>query len=61
MTIDTSPGSPDGPPLEEPERTTAGEYVGRALGVSILAVALVFTVVAMVWAIAWMVTHFPGV
>lgn len=56
--IDTSPGSLDGPPVEE--KLTIGDLVGRAIGVGIVLVAIAFLATAMVWAIAWMITHFPG-
>lgn len=57
--IDTSPGSPDGPPVEP--KDTIWAKAGFVLGISIVLLAIAFSVVGMAWAIAWMVTHFPGV
>lgn len=53
--IDNRPGGLDGPP--RPSRASA---FGALVGAVTIAIALTFTLVAMVWGIAWMVTHFPG-
>jgi hypothetical protein len=55
--IDTSPGSPDGPPIEE--RTSAAEYVGRGIALAALFIIVAFMLTGMVWGTAWMLTHFP--
>lgn len=55
MTYDNSPGSPDGPP-----KVPLASRLGFAAGILITGVALTFALVGMVWAIAWMITNFPG-
>lgn len=58
MTYDNSPGSPDGPPVEE--RPTVAQRLGFATGIAIVSIALTFMVTGMVWATAWMITNFPS-
>lgn len=51
--IDMTPGGLDGPPKREGR---VAFFAGLLIGMT--SVALVF--VAMAWAIAWMITNFPG-
>lgn len=55
MTYDNRPGSPDGPPASD-EPNLAGKIIGSAC----VAIPVILVLVAMVWAIAWLITHFPG-
>ena len=55
MTYDNSPGSPDGPPKQSP-----ANVLGKITGFAVATIGLVFVVVAMVWATAWMITNFPA-
>ncbi len=57
------PGGPGGPPAEPAPKSRlrrAWDAVGFVLGVTIVGLAVVFTLTGMAWATAWMVTHFPG-
>lgn len=57
--IDFKPGGPDGPPaIERPGLWSRA--IGPAIGTIVAAVGIGLIVVAMLWAIAWMITNFPG-
>lgn len=58
MSVDTSPGSPDGPPLVRPP--SLAQRLGGIVGGAAILLSIVFVLVGMAWGIAWMVTHFPG-
>lgn len=55
MTYDPRPGTPDGPPKKYEPSLAAKLFFSTIVGIP---VALVLT--AMVWAIAWLITHFPA-